>query len=68
MSVARLYCQVRKVSLSTPRWRTGGVKAQIHSILSSAALRPVPIYLEAGRFDQEKKILILRIRTPSHTA
>jgi hypothetical protein len=59
MSVARLYCQVRKVSLSTPRRRRRGVTVQIHPVLTSAALRPLSIHLEAERFDQEKKLLTL---------
>jgi len=69
MSVARLYCQVRKVSLSTPRRRRRGVRVQIHPVLTSAALRPVSIHLESGRFVQEKKTLDPPgIRTPAHTA
>jgi hypothetical protein len=54
MSVAGLYSQVPKLSLSTPRRRRGGVKVEIHSILTSAALLPVLIRLEDGGFDQEK--------------
>jgi hypothetical protein len=59
MSVAGLYSQVSKLSLSTPRRRRGGEKVQLHSLFTSAALLPVPIHLEAGRFDQVKKLLTL---------
>ena len=69
MSVGGLYSQVPKLSLSTPRRLRGGVKVELHSILTSAGLLPVPIHLEPGRFDQEKKTLDPQgIRTPAHTA